>query len=247
MNGVRLVDDAALWLVVAVFTAGIAYGTFNGVRWVAFVSRAIAEAQTEEVDRFATQEAEIARINRERATVSAFADPRNPDAVGRGLGSRYAVLPPTALATLAVGQSDLLPSYVKMTSDAKETVLATTELENPQRLLTGRFDLAFVLIYLYPLLILALTFNLLSSEKEQRYPGARAVAASVVGTVGLREGGDAVCGLRRGDRLNRGSRVPFWEASIWLRRGCWHVSRYGRPRSRSTAHSGSPSRWPWRR
>jgi ABC-2 type transport system permease protein len=76
-------------------------------------------------------------------------------------------LPPTPLAALAVGQSDLLPSYLKMTTDAKETVLASTEIENPQRLLTGRFDLAFVLIYLYPLLILALTYNLLSAEREQ--------------------------------------------------------------------------------
>jgi ABC-2 type transport system permease protein len=60
-----------------------------------------------------------------------------------------------------------MPNYFKMTTDAKETVLAAAELENPHRLLTGRFDLAFVLIYLSPLLILALTYNLLSAEKEQ--------------------------------------------------------------------------------
>jgi ABC-2 type transport system permease protein len=46
-------------------------------------------------------------------------------------------------------------------------VTAGTELENPHRLLTGRFDLAFVLIYLYPLLVLAFSYNLLSAEKEQ--------------------------------------------------------------------------------
>jgi ABC-2 type transport system permease protein len=162
-----LTADASLWLVVAMFAVAIGYGAFNGVRWVDFQQQAIAEAQQEEAERFQKHEREIARINRENATVSPFADPRNPNAVGRSLGARYAVLPPTPLAPLAVGQSDLLPYYFKMTTDAKETVLAATELENPHRLLAGRFDLAFVLIYLYPLLILALTYNLLSSEKEQ--------------------------------------------------------------------------------
>jgi ABC-2 type transport system permease protein len=162
-----LTADASLWVVVAMFAVAIGYGAFNGVRWVDFQQQAIAEAQQEETERFQKHEREIARINRENATVSAFADPRNPNAVGRSLGARYAVLPPTPLAALAVGQSDLLPYYFKMTTDAKETVLAATELENPHRLLAGRFDLAFVLIYLYPLLILALTYNLLSSEKEQ--------------------------------------------------------------------------------
>ena len=200
-----LVDDAALWLVVAVFTAGIVYGTFNGVRWVAFVSRAIAEAQTEEVDRFATQEAEIARINRERATVSALSPIRaTPTRSVVDSRSRYAVLPPTALVTLAVGQSDLLLLYVKMTSDAKETVLAATVCQNPQRLLTGRFDLAFVLIYLYPLLILALTFNLLSAEKEQVPWCSRCRSQCRWHSWSLRRW-RCVCGLRRGD--HRGSRV----------------------------------------
>jgi ABC-2 type transport system permease protein len=159
--------DASIWLVVGVFTAAIAYGTFNGARWVAIQQRTIDQTLSEENERHRKHEAEIVRINRENETVSAFADPRNPDAVGRALGARYAVLPPKPLSPLAVGQSDLLPYYFKMTTDAKEMALAATEIENPHRLLAGRFDLAFVLIYLYPLLILALTYNLLSAEREQ--------------------------------------------------------------------------------
>jgi ABC-2 type transport system permease protein len=159
--------DASIWLVVTVFAAAIGYGMFNGARWAAFQQHAIDQAQTEEAERHQKHQADILRINRENAKVSAFADPRNPDAVGRTLGARYAVLPSTPLAPLAVGQSDLLPYYFKMTTDAKETALAATEIENPHRLLAGRFDLAFVIIYLFPLLILALTYNLLSAEKEQ--------------------------------------------------------------------------------
>jgi hypothetical protein len=39
-----LTADASLWIVVGVFAAAIGYGTFNGVRWVAFQREAIAEA-----------------------------------------------------------------------------------------------------------------------------------------------------------------------------------------------------------
>ena len=71
------------------------------------------------------------------------------------------------MAPLAIGQSDLLPVLLPDHDRRQETVLAAAELENPQRLLVGRFDLAFVLIYLYPLLILALTYNVLSARTEQ--------------------------------------------------------------------------------
>jgi ABC-2 type transport system permease protein len=167
--------DATLWLLIVVFGLSIGYGVLNGARWVRFQTQAVADAQREEHERHAAREAEIQRINSTNAKVSPFADPRNPDAAGRRMASRYAAMPPAPLASLSIGQSDLLPAYFRMTLDSKETVLAATELENPDRLLTGRFDLAFVVIYLYPLLILALSYNLLSVEKEQ---GTLALALS---------------------------------------------------------------------
>jgi ABC-2 type transport system permease protein len=162
-----LTSDATLAMIAVVFLAAIAYGAWNGVRWVRFQTDAIAAATQEERTRFAQHEAAIARLTRENAKVPAFADPRNPASAGGRFGARYAVLPPLPVAPLAIGQSDLLPYYVKTTTDAKETVTSGTELENPQRLLSGRLDLAFVLIYLYPLLILAISYNLLSAEHEQ--------------------------------------------------------------------------------
>jgi ABC-2 type transport system permease protein len=106
-------------------------------------------------------------LNAGELKLSPWADPRNPQTAGSRLGARYAVMPPSPLAARSIGQSDLLPYYFKVTSDAKENVTAGTELENPHRLLTGRFDLAFVLIYLFPLLVLAFSYNVLSAEQEQ--------------------------------------------------------------------------------
>jgi ABC-2 type transport system permease protein len=162
-----LTADASIWSIVAIFALAIGYGTFNGARWVRFEQRAIEEAAREERDRFAQHESAILLINSGELKVSPFADPRSPQVAGGRLAARYAVMPPAPLAALSIGQSDLLPYYFKVTSDAKENVTAGAEIENPHRLLTGRFDLAFVLIYLYPLLILAISYNILSSEKEQ--------------------------------------------------------------------------------
>lgn len=162
-----LTSDATMWTLLGIVALSIGYGTLNGAQWVAFQQQAIAETEREERERYAAQEAQMARLTRGEVEVSPFADPRNPDAAGRRLGTRYAVMPPGPLAALSIGQSDLLPYYVRMTTDAKETVTAAAELENPQRLLAGRFDLSFVLIYLYPLLILAISYNLLSAEREQ--------------------------------------------------------------------------------
>jgi ABC-2 type transport system permease protein len=162
-----LTSDGALLVLAAVFGVSIGYGVWNGARSVALQRQALADGQREEQQRHAEFQAEIVRIDASGAQVSPFADPRLPANAGRRTASRYAAMPPAPLAAFSVGQSDLLPSYFKMTTDARETLLAATELENPTRLLLGRFDLAFVVIYLYPLLILALSYNLLSAEKEQ--------------------------------------------------------------------------------
>lgn len=167
--------DATVWVVAGVFAVAIGYGVWNGVRWVDFQSRALAGAAAEEQERYDGLRQRVDEIVKTGAQVSPFADPRSPSNVGGRLGPRYAMLPPGPLAPLAIGQSDLLPYYFRISTDSRENILAATEIENPHRLLTGRFDLAFVVIFLYPLLILAVTYNMLSAEKEQ---GTLAMALS---------------------------------------------------------------------
>jgi ABC-2 type transport system permease protein len=183
--------DSTVWLIGAVFASVIAYGMTNGVRWVTFQRGALTEAAAEEARRYDRMTTQIGDLRRTGGQVSPFADPRNPTTFGGRLGPRYAMLPPGPLAPLAIGQSDLLPYYFKVSTEARETIVAAAEIENPHRLLVGRFDVAFVLIFLYPLLILAVTYNMLSAEKEQ---GTLALALSqpvslgtlVTGKVALR-------------------------------------------------------------
>jgi ABC-2 type transport system permease protein len=167
--------DATVLAIAVVFGAAIGYATFNGVGWVAFERAAQRQAAEEEAQRYADMQTQMTELERTGKPVAPFGDPRNPTMFGSRFGPRYAILPPGSLSAVAIGQSDLLPSYFKVSTDARETIVAASEIENPHRLLAGRFDLAFVIIFLYPLLILAVTYNMLSAEKEE---GVLALALS---------------------------------------------------------------------
>jgi ABC-2 type transport system permease protein len=90
----------------------------------------------------------------------------NAGAVGAETAA-YAVLPPTGLAALSIGQSDISLSYVPVNMRNIVDVTRYSEIENPVNLATGAFDISFVIIFLLPIFILALTYDVLSSEKEQ--------------------------------------------------------------------------------
>lgn len=146
--------------------AAIGYGAFNGSQWARFQEKTIAEALAEEHSRLEAIRTEIPKLDAGEKKVTAYADPRLPQSFGRNRGLRYAVMPPDPLASLAIGQSDVQPYYFRVSTNSKETFLNNDEIENPLHLLTGRFDLAFVFIYLFPLVILTFSYNLISAERE---------------------------------------------------------------------------------
>jgi ABC-2 type transport system permease protein len=162
----NLSADRTLWAIGAVLVVAISYGAYNGAAWVRFQNKTLRAATAEERQRLATVKQDIVAADSGRIDPPVFLDPRSPSAVGRRLGVRYATMPPGPLAALAIGQSDLYPYYFKVSTASKDTFLNNDEIEHPVHLLSGRFDLAFVILYLYPLLILALSYNLLSGEKE---------------------------------------------------------------------------------
>jgi ABC-2 type transport system permease protein len=77
------------------------------------------------------------------------------------------VLPTAPLAPLALGQSDMLPDLYSIETVSRVEFMYDSEIENPWNLLTGRFDLAFVITYLLPLFVLGWSYNLLANEREQ--------------------------------------------------------------------------------
>ncbi len=90
----------------------------------------------------------------------------NAGAVGAET-SKYLTLPPTGLASFSIGQSDIQLNYVPVSMNPTYSLTNNIELENPVNLMTGSFDIGFVVIFLLPIFILAISYDLLSSEKER--------------------------------------------------------------------------------
>lgn len=73
---------------------------------------------------------------------------------------------PDKLTALSIGQRDINPSIQSVTIRNLEAQKYDTDLNNPSSLQSGNLDLGFVILYLFPLVIIAFSFNLLSEESE---------------------------------------------------------------------------------
>lgn len=145
--------ERATWFLLILFAATLAYGIANGAK-AGLAARETAAS----IEKDAFQWNQQVREALERQAL----DPRQ--VAGR---PTVALLPPAPLPALAVGQADLLPSHesISLWRLAKPSE-ARTELENPSRLLAGRFDLAFVLVWLLPLFLLAAAYDLCAGDRE---------------------------------------------------------------------------------
>ncbi len=95
-------------------------------------------------------------------------DPRDPYVEGF-YHERLAALPPGALLHLAVGASELSPNRqilhtVPLANLARPGELS--EATNPSALAAGRLDLLAILIYLTPLVLIALLYDATARERE---------------------------------------------------------------------------------
>ena len=78
-----------------------------------------------------------------------------------------ALLPPAPLSALAIGQSDVYPNYFKVTARSLDALVSGDQIEHPLAVASGQFDVAFVVLFLYPLLIFAISFDLTATERDQ--------------------------------------------------------------------------------
>ncbi len=73
---------------------------------------------------------------------------------------------PTTWAAFSIGQRDVNPYNIKVKMLTLEGQIYDSEISNPTNLLYGNFDFAFVIIFLFPLVIIAFCHNLISAEQE---------------------------------------------------------------------------------
>lgn len=74
---------------------------------------------------------------------------------------------PHPLASMSIGQRDVNPYYLKLRLLALEGQLYDSDTINPFKAFNGNFDFSFLVVFVVPLLVIALSFNVYSEEKEQ--------------------------------------------------------------------------------
>lgn len=147
----RLLRDRALPVLLGLLLVLAAYAAWNGSAWVGQREAAIGLINAEEQD---------AR-DRSRGFVG-----KAPSVLPRV----QPVLPPGAMAALSIGQADAYPYTADVVALGDRTQLLRhvwSDIGNPAVQAAGRFDLAFVIVFLLPLVILAATFDLWSRERER--------------------------------------------------------------------------------
>ncbi len=159
--------DRTIWIVCAILLALIGYSLQSGMTRISRQEAVAAEMLDKQAKADAPLMAQLKRIQAGEERPKPFANPADPSNMGSSLGVRTAYMPAAPLAPAAVGQSDLFPDQFKVTYRSKVYFIYDTAIENPWNLLSGNIDLAFVIIYLFPLMIFALNYNLLSAEREQ--------------------------------------------------------------------------------
>jgi ABC-2 type transport system permease protein len=162
----QLAADRSLYALAFLLVAVLGLGLAMGLRSVADQEQAIATAKREEAAALARAKDQARRVGAGQERVSWWESAADTRGFVWAHLLSYAVKPPAPLAPLAVGQSDLYPYLLKVTTDRESNLTPGTQNINAKKLLLGPFDLGFAITYLLPLFILALCYDLLAGERE---------------------------------------------------------------------------------
>nr|VFJ66045.1 MAG: ABC-2 type transport system permease protein [Candidatus Kentron sp. FW] len=162
-------DSTLKWLLV-LFVAVVVYALTHGLGERAGQRALVENSRADQDARWLEYKAEAKAREIERAEAQKpqgeyIWGPRSPHTVGMWYGAQVVAEPPP-LSALAIGQRDLYPAAHKVVAGKSLALGSSDALENPLALAAGHFDLAFVLLYLLPFLVLALSFDLSASERE---------------------------------------------------------------------------------
>lgn len=147
----RLLRDRALPTLLTLLLALAAYAAWNGRAWVEQRNAAIGVIQLEEQHTH----------DRSRVFVG-----KAPSVLPRV----QPVLPPAAMASVSIGQAEAYPYTADVVALGDRTQLfrnVWADIGNPAARAAGRFDLAFVIVFLLPLVILAASYDLWARERER--------------------------------------------------------------------------------
>lgn len=157
-----LLRERSLPLVLLIALISVGYAVWSGAQWKAAQWAQFEQAQAALAAGYAREAQQLADLERGALTLQDVAAAGLPNTVNTSL-----LLPPGPLAEFAVGSADLRPSKADIAATGRaEDMFRFYQVDNPALLALGRFDLAFVIVYLVPLLVLGLSYSVLSADRE---------------------------------------------------------------------------------
>lgn len=158
----RVIRDRAMLVLLILFTLLAAYATYSGDRWAGNRATAIGKVVAEADTTMALRRENFAKM------VAKGEKPNFGLIYATALPFR-AGLPNAPLAALSAGQAEGYPAAGAIFPFVDRYTIFdryTTGLESPIVLSAGRFDLAFVIVVLLPLLLIAAIYDLWSRDVE---------------------------------------------------------------------------------
>ncbi|WEF33702.1 DUF3526 domain-containing protein [Pseudoduganella chitinolytica] len=154
----------------------LCWGAANGARHVRAQQATIERIDQHVRGKVAADQAALARWRASAGPrLPYWQDPSDPAGYMRYGLHAYAVKAPAPLAAVAVGQSRLLPYYLRVDLDYVAPPAAAFDFVSPRLLGLGEVDLAFLLVYIWPLAVIALGATRLAAERDS---GALALIAA---------------------------------------------------------------------
>lgn len=156
------------WLSILVIglTLLFAFAVYNGVNNVSKRTSVISKMQLEIKEKDDEILSALSKLDQgQEVDIPRWELPSKPMTIGFR-NPRLAVMNAEVFSFVSTGQSDMYTHVKRPKAYGNNFALDYSEMVNPVQLVLGTFDLAFVIIYILPLLIIAFTFNVLSKEKE---------------------------------------------------------------------------------
>lgn len=167
-----LLRDRLALLVLVIGLAVTALAVANGARWIDYL-------ETSRADFLTRTEAAQAEYR------AKFAGPEWTDvdsADAPYTTKRSFAFPVPVLADFTIGRSDIEPRMAEVRMGYRaDTLFRNYQIDNPERLQRGRIDLSFVAIVVAPLLLIALGYGMLASDRDS---GTLRLIAAQAGGVG---------------------------------------------------------------
>ena len=146
---------------IAMLAATIFYAGWSGDSWRDSQSESLLAFESANLDRLAGWRVQLADVESGKSEPSPY--DANPMSI-----SFPASLPPSSLNDFAIGHADLHPASAEISPWRNHSsVFGRYQFDNPTTLAVSTFDVAFVIVFLLPIAMIAVSFDVISSERQR--------------------------------------------------------------------------------